>query len=333
MLNHTPRTLCLGLAASLAFAGLADAQCTGCAQPTVAYSPVVAQPYTAAYAAQPAVVPQQPLVLQQTPVVADPWYPGKLLGRVITAPFRAVDRLLTPAPVVVPQATQPTFVTAAYRPTFPPNYNYATFAAAPSVQTVARPVTLVQTPTYQASPACCTDPCGGAGFGGGVVNAGFAAPIDTGCSSCSGGSAITSPGNAPITQPVQPINPSPGTGFNGALTPTPTPAIPPGANVSPSRVNRPETPGEGSVMQPPVDGASDDATSWWDAPQLFDARDRSANRPQANVWPAVYQQPAPATAPSGYRQTAYRPNQQPAAAPQRPARNKQVGASGWRSAD
>ncbi|MEM8865465.1 MAG: hypothetical protein AAGF31_07945, partial [Planctomycetota bacterium] len=137
----------------------------------------------------------------------------------------------------------------------------------------------------------------------------------TGCASCAS--------SAPITT-VPPTNFNSG---SGGLEPTP--ALPPNSNVPETRVNRPDT---GIDAAPPLDNPAngsdvDDATSWFEAPQLFDGRDRSASRPTTNVWNAVYQQPVGNRAATAQR-TAYRPTTQPAA-----PRNRQVGAGGWRSAD
>jgi len=121
--------------------------------------------------------------------------------------------------------------------------------------------------------------------------------------------------------------------------------------------------GEGSLLNNDAGGEqatpaeSDDTTSWWGTPPYFDTQDRSARRvapkgPTAPVWNAVYRkqagssvqrtayrqpsQPAPRQLQSSQRQRTQRQRtQQQRTQRQRtqPQRHKQVGASGWRSAD
>lgn len=304
------------------------AQCAGCAQPTVAYSPVVAQ--------------QTPVY--QTAYYGTGWYPGKFLGRVVTWPFRAVGNALTtpvaPAYGYAAPAVAPTFTTAAYRPTYPLSYSagYTPYTAsyAPVMQTVARPVALA--PTYAYRPVtlaavsdCCTpacsSPCGGCGTCSsctGAVTAGYEAPIGSSCSNCGGqASQATYDYAAPRQQQQQfqsqplPDNPS------GSLQPTPAPGIDPDAPVSEQRL-RPES------AAPAQDGAGDDTTSWFEPPQLFDNRDRSAQRPTAPVWNAVYQKQN--VAPQGRHQTAYRSASYDRPVAQPKPRHVQKGASGWQSA-
>ena len=363
-------SLCLALAVvAIALAGAtAEAQCTSCAQPvyaqpTVAYSPVVAQ--------SPAVY--------QTYRPYSGWYPGKYLGRALSWPFRATGAALSTPLNPAPTST---FVTAAYRPSYPVNYSVGYAGNAPVYQTVARPIALAAAttcPTCVSNPCCCTsyrpvtltalssccpDTCcntgcatcasGGCCGGSGVVTAGYDAPYNPGCSDCSGHLHQ----NVPHQQ--SDFGNQGSTFNNGSMS---APNIPNNADVPEQRVQRPPFNGgangnggvngngaphaaggadahEGSVLDNtpkyPADpaeasGEGDDTTSWWGTPPYFDTQDRSARRrapkgPTAPVWNAVYRKQAGAS----IQRTAHRRAVQPAP---RPQRHKQVGASGWRSAD
>lgn len=323
-------TLRISLAvAAIAAMGVAatpsvHAQCCG-PQPTVAYSPVVA----------PAPAP----VVYQSYQPYDGWYPGKYLGRVVTWPFRAVGNALsTPlARDPVYAAPAPTFQTAAYRPTYPASYSvgyapsaysvgyapsaytvgYApstyTVGYTPTVQSVARPVTLTSYDACSCGPVCCRS-CGDACCGGGVTTAGYETSYDSGCANCA-------------SQPVQSSfveEPSRTRGIE------PTPALPRDADIPEQRVQRPVSPeveGEESLLEE-GDSETDGSTSYWNPPQLFDARDRSAQRPQPSVkmWNAVYRQPAP----QATKRTGYRPTSASVAPAAAPAVNT---ARGWKAAD
>ncbi len=326
---QTSMHMAIAVAVLLSVGATAQAQCNTCAQPVYAAAPVaqpmVAQP-TVAFSP---VVPSAPSpVVYQTYRPYSGWYPGKYLARAITWPFR--DRT-TVAPVgVAPVATAPlatptsTFVTAAYRPTYPLTY---TASYAPTVQTLARPVTLTALSPCGCGPVCgCTSPCSTCATGG-VTTAGFESGYNGGCSNCA---AATFDARAATSAPLQP---------------TPAPALSPNAAVPEQRVNRPNfekfnqgpaevSPNDDSVLR--TNGiespAGPDAaeSSWWDAPELFDARDRSAQRhrsqqPTAPVWNAVYHKTAARTV----QQAGYRSNPTPAPVAKR---NVQVGASGWQAA-
>ncbi|MEM6799497.1 MAG: hypothetical protein AAF589_08280 [Planctomycetota bacterium] len=339
----TSPTTRFGLTAALAAAFLvaagstARAQCNACAQPVYAAAPV-AQP-TVAYS--PVLAPAPAPAGYQAYRPYDGWYPGKYLGRALTWPFRAIDQAVAPLtapPVVAAPVAAPTqtFVTAAYRPTYPLNY---TVGYAPAVQTVARPVTLTALSPCGCGPVCSSgcSTCASSG----VTTAGFETSYTPGCSSCA-----SQPAPASYESYETPTYSSPS---NRSLQPTPAPAISPNERVPESRVQRPdfdqynppsyeapaeESPNDASILQGDGSGTRGgpdaDASSYWDAPQLFDARDRSAQRPRtqrpsANVWNAVYHQSASAA----NRSAAYRPTSyQPAPA----KRNAQVGASGWQPA-
>lgn len=336
LLTLRPRlgmAVCAVAAIALSSAESVHAQCAGCAQPTVAYSPVVAQPAP----------------VYQTAYYDGGWYPGKYLGRALTWPFRAVGNALTtpltPYYGYTAPAVAPTFTTAAYRPTYSPSYTvgYTPYTAsyAPVVQTVARPVALAPTYAYRpvtlatidscCQPACgCPTACGScdacSACSGGVVTAGYDAQLGAACSSCGGAGCASCSGQAPVTyqqaptQQQYPTQPLPQNG-SGTLEPTPAPGLNPNDPVSEERM-RPES-------AAPTGGANgEDTTSWFEPPQLFDNRDRSAQGPTAPVWNAVYHKQS--AAPAGRHQTAYRSASydRPVAKP----RNVQQGASGWQSA-
>ena len=325
-------SICLAAAVLLGSATVsAEAQCATCPPATVAYSPVLAP--------APAATP----VVYQSVQPRRGWYPGKYLSRLFR-PFRrqqpapVVAAPAIAAPVAAPTAT---FATAAYQPTYPPSYTAAygqtttvgfwptvqNVGYAPAVQTVARPVTLTALDPCGCGPVCCgacsTPSCCGAS---GVTTAGFET-YSGGCSNCAAQPAPQS--YAPQNYAAPPAN-------GGRLEPTP--ALGPNENVPSNRVQRPvyeEPAGEGSLLNGEGSGSraagESDSTSYWNPPQLFDARDRSASRPQprqptAKMWNAVYHQPAP----QKVDRTALRPTSA-SIAPRQPT--AQVSAAGWRAAD
>lgn len=283
----------------------AHAQCGSCAQPTVAYSPVVQTAYSPVY---------------QTVGPLNGWYPGKWVRRF----FGWGD----------PVVAQPAAVTAAYQPTYPASYSvgYApqTYSAGyapasysvgyapasysvgyaasscdscgcdPCSCTASRPVTL--------SPVCgCESGCASCCGGGGVTTAGY--DYGSSCPNCVGSGAAASYEASPSNQD-----------YRSNQDYTPTPGLPQDANVPEQRdsyrVSPPvETPeGEKSLM----DG---DEASYFRAPKLFAPQDRTTKRPTAPVWHAVYKRDAQVRSIS---------HQQPAAP--RAGEHKKLDASGWGSA-
>ncbi|MEM6331444.1 MAG: hypothetical protein AAF790_14530 [Planctomycetota bacterium] len=321
-------TACVASTVAPALDRVAEAQCVGCAQ--TVYSPVQ-QPLQQTVAYAPVAAPAP--VVYQSYRPYDGWYPGKYLGQLLTLPFRTQ---VTVAPPAAPVAA-PTFATAAYRPSYPASYSVGYAPAMTPAYTVARPVTL--TAMDPCTPvAACGCP------GGAVTTAGFEtySPAAGACSGCA------EPSFNAGSQAV----------YDAPLQPTPAPRIAPNEQVPESRVNRPvyqeptgaqqpsyaeppqASPNDNSVLEGSGSRVAPDAetSSYWEAPQLFDARDRSARRPQPgrpHVWNAVYHQPnrraqQPGAAAAGaVRRTAYRQQPEAQPAPQ-PRRHAQDGASGWR---
>lgn len=243
--------------AGLTFADSARAQ-SCCAPavaapaPTVAYSPVVAQ------------------TTQVTP-----WYPGRNIiefTRDLFAPRVTTGTVVTAgyAPTVAPVAA-PALQTT-YRPVYPVTYGPVTtartFVARPVIQTVARPVVLSPVQQVTAMSPCC-DPCSACSTCG-VSQAVYDAPLSTGCSSCASGGVSSFDTVAPTTAPStsRPLEPRP------ALGPEDNPPA------DRSIFNRPEVP-------PLPEEADEDAAesgAFWEAPPLFDPKDRLTRRNPAPVW-------------------------------------------------
>ncbi len=261
----------VSVAAIVATAPDANAQCSTCATPTVAYY----QP-TVAY---------QPVATQQ---VRTGWYPGRWFDRrrmrrwgVSTAAAPAYTTGYAPytaayTPYTAAYAYTPTSYTAAYRPYVT---SYAPLART-SYYSVARPV--VMSPIASACGACGCDPCGCAqpacgGCGScsscssGVSQPVYGAP-STGCSSCATGSSV--PSYSPSTS---------------AIPQTPQPALRPDERIPASTRYPSESPESDDTSNDPSPEA--DASTYLEAPRLFNPRDRSASRPTVDVHNAVYRQP------------------------------------------
>ncbi|QDU90039.1 hypothetical protein Pla175_34380 [Pirellulimonas nuda] len=320
------------------------AQCTSCAQPVVAFSPVVQAPVM-----QPA---PQPVVWQtQTTTARDGWYPGKVIGNLfrpratttVTTNYAPAAPSFVPvtagyvpqtvgyAPQMVSYAPTATSYTAAYRPTFPPSYSLAMEVP---LQTVYRPI------VEPACNSCGTDPCGctscampvtmsapGCSSCGQASTAAFAAP-SSGCASCSAPASFSS--NVAPSYYEEPAGQSYVPQNSGQ--PTPAPSL--GADENPAA--------ERSVLEkPPVEPQIDpqaepsdlgpsgtsieDSSTYFEAPQLYDPRDRTTRRPTAPVWNAVYEKPAD----SG---TVHRTSLRVESEAPAPVRRTQVGFEGWTSA-
>lgn len=327
------------VAALVASPAAAQAPCATCPQPTVAYSPVVAAPPTVA------LQPVQPVVYQQPAPAYRGWYPGKYLSRLFSRPTAPAPAYAPPSyaaqAYAQPVVAQPTFVTSAYRPTYPPSYTTYSATYAPTVQTVARPVTLA--PVYSSYPSTtayanpcntCGSPCdsyGCSSCSSGVVAAGYETPANPGCSSCAaGGSTYAAPSGPPASSTY---------GAQQSLQPTPAPALPRGSNVPENRALRVPVEDPAGVPAPAGGEASPNdldasGTTWFEAPQLYDNRDRSAARsmpsqhgPTTGVWNAVYQQPAGSRT-YNVQRTSFGSKTQPET-----RRHKVIDMSGWESVD
>lgn len=305
---------------ALPMLGSAEAQAQCCPQPTVAYSPVVAAP-----------------VVQTT--VSTGWYPGKYLTDFTRSVFGINDTTTTYTAGYAPYTAgyapytagyapytagyappavgyAPTSHTAAYtpqvayRPTYP-----ATYGAVAAPQTVNRPVVLSPVTSAPACDACSA--CGG------IEQVSYGAPSG-GCSSCASGASSASYEDSyedSYTVPADDYEPRP--------------QLAPDAQVAPER----------SMLQKPEDedfqfeedrkdateGDPAAANEYWRAPPLFPPSNRVTKRSHpAPTSMAVYHRPA------DVRQTAYRPDSDPAdresAVTRSQGRVNRLSADGWESA-
>jgi len=266
----------VAILASVATAPDANAQCSTCASPTVAYY----QP-TVAY---------QPVATQQ---VRTGWYPGRWFDRRRMRRWGVTTAAAAPAytaayapytaaytPYTAAYAYTPTSYTAAYRP-----YVTAYAPLASTSYTVARPVAL--SPVVSSCGTCGCDPCscspcgcaqpacGGCGScsscSSGVSQAVYGAP-STGCSSCAGGSGTPIYSDSSSSAP-----------------PTPQPALDPSERIPASSNYPSESENSSGTSDDP--SPVTDSNTYLEPPKLFSPRDRSANRPTVEVRNAVYRQP------------------------------------------
>ncbi len=308
-----------GLAGMLLVAmliGNASAQCNTCAQPTVAYQPVVAQP--------------QPVVAQPT-VAYRPytgWYPGKLLDRwrlrragvgttsavyttayapTYTAAYApSYSYTASYAPATYTASYAPTY-TAAYRPyvtSFAPLSSAAATGCPTCTQTVARPV-LMRPVVASACDTCSySSPCDCGGCGScdtcsaGVSQAIYS-DVSSGCSSCAAGgttidvmpssSGLQNIGPATTQPELAPI-PEGQSQYRGRPIQNGQPADSPVDDVDP--LNRVD-PINGDDPSP-TDTETDSSTWYRNAPQLLGPRNNTALRsyksrkPTVEVRTAVY---------------------------------------------
>lgn len=282
--------------ASFVIAPSANAQCSTCPQPTIAYSPVVQTAYSPVYQTQ--------TVNRRTG-----WYLGKFVHRLFGRPdpITSVN------------------YTTAYQPTVPTSYSvgYApstyTVGYAPSPYTVGYAATGCSTcgsspcgctTSYRpvllspASSCCstCPAPCSSCATGcsscaGGAVTAGYDYGYNGGGSSCSNCTSGSTGGVAPLGYEASPSN-------NGyGQQPTPAPTIAPTNPVPEQRgVQRPETP---AAEANPTSAYSNETS--FGAPALLPP-DRTTRRPTAPVWTAVYHKD---TNTQSVSTTAHRPVRRP----------------------
>lgn len=256
----------------------ASAQCATCAQPYAAYY-------------QPTVSYYQPT----TVTYRTGWYPGRFFDRrrarrwgFATAPATTYTTAYTPYTAAYTPYTASYAYTAAYRP-------YVT-AYAPMTRTsfysVARPV--VMSPVASCG-TCGCDPCS-------CNPCGCASPCDCGlsscdacssCSSCVGGvsQAIYSGGGSSCSNCAANVGTPSYSGDNvGQQTPrpelAPEEAVPGGTGYD---ANRPST----DNGQDPGPAAGEASSTFFEAPKLFDPRDRTASRaPTVKIHKAIYNRPA-----------------------------------------
>lgn len=308
-------TLCIG-------AATARAQCSTCATPTVAYSPVT-------YAAPAAVA---------TTVAYQPttgWYPGRFFDRlrmrrwgatevaaapVYTAAYAPYTAAYAPSytAAYAPSYTSlyaPTY-TAAYAPTY--TAAYAPAAAAPYVTAYAplsRPVVqtsyyapttvyspaalspVIETPlAVEAAPACapacaaCPGTTAVIPQTSVVEQAGYVQPAAAPCSGCASSSAVIDYGTpapaaaAPSSGPFTGVPELPST---GAPTQSNYPAKSDNGEKAAENPSTTPGPAEEDEIEPQAD-----PNASFDAPMLLKPNpDRTANRPTVDIHQAVYRQP------------------------------------------
>lgn len=286
-------------AMSLLVTDFADAQCSTCAAPTVAYQPVTYQ------AAQPVVA------------YRDRWYLGRALDRwrsrglSRTVPTYSTVGYTPYTASYVPYTASyaPATYTAAYRPytvgyasyyrPYVTSYAPLTPACTTCAQTVARPVVLQPScgscgcdPCSCASPCTsCASPCSTCASScdscsvSSVSQATYTQPS---CSSCAASSTYTTPPSS--TYSGTPSSAGPNVGQQ-----TPQPQLEPTPGNSIYQSNRPE----GAPTPEPAQYPGPEDTSTYHemrAPKLLDPSDRTAFRtgshgPTVDVWNAVYSKP------------------------------------------
>lgn len=306
------------------------AQCSTCATPTVAYSPVT---YAAAPLTYAAPAPVATTVAYQ-PYTG--WYPGRLFDRMrmrrwgvtdVAAPVYTTAYAPTYTAAYAPTYTAayaPTY-TAAYAPTYTvayaPTAYTAAYAPAPYVTAYAplqRPVVqtsyyapttvyspavlspVVETPIMTAAPvsACGTPDCSAcAGTTTVVEQASYAQPAAPPCSSCAGAATVIDYGSvAPAAAGIPSVGPDTG------VPQLPTTPEPPARTYGTDRPVGENGADDSKTPVAPGPAADEiepqaDPNASFDAPRLLDpngvqAGDRTANRPTVDVHNAVYRQPA-----------------------------------------
>ena len=315
-----PVLVALGAAlVAVAWATSSTAQCTTCATPVVAYSPVVAPATTVTY----------------TPADTG-WYPGKLLDTWrmrrwgYTTGATAVTAAYAPtysvgyAPTYT-AAYAPTY-TAAYAPSYTAAYSPYTASYAPAVTTTSystpyvtsyapltrsvamRPV-VVQSPVVAAASVvssactpCCepVSPCSSCAPATTVVEQATYTAAPAPCVGCAQGSSVTYAQQAPVAS----------SGQTGQPQLTPQEAAPLQSNypdVTPPQNNGTNNsqlnnaaPQQQQQQRPdpgPAEQNSSDASTYFEAPALFSPGDRTAQQPTVkpanraptvDVWNAVY---------------------------------------------
>jgi len=257
----------LAALAVVALGASASAQCTTCAVPTTtaytAYSPVVYQtyrPYTG-------------------------WYPGYWLDRASVSVWGR--------PVTYSAYYAPTYSTS-YRPAYTVRYASTAYYA-PACSTCSSytscdsPCTTCGVQQVSLRPICdaCTTcgSCGPCGCGT-VTQAGYV--IDSGCAGCAvaqPAAAVAVPQQGGVAVPLQAV--PQGAAPSGA---EPAPALAPGETPPTFRqTEKPAADADAVDLPPePAPEESEDSASNFDAPQLLNPNDRTAQRHVAPVRNAVY---------------------------------------------
>jgi len=286
MNRFSMRLVSVGLFA-VAIVGISPAVHAQCCSPMqqVTYRPIQQVAYQPVQ--QVAYQPVQQVVYQPT-VAYQPrrgWYPGKLLDKwrlrrygVSTAAAPAYTAGYSPYTAgYAPYTAAYSPYTAGYSPYVTSYAPLSRTSYYPVATTAARPVLL--RPTVAMSPviASCCSPCSSCGTG--VNQAAYGQPASP-CPSCAGAASTPIYSNSPSV---------------GQTTPQPQlqPNEPTPAGSSTYESNRPTT--EAPATQ-------NDKSTYFEAPKLFNPRDRTASRTSVDVIPAVYTQPT-TTREAGYPPT------------------------------
>jgi hypothetical protein len=256
VLRSTIVTTALLVAATLAVD--AQAQCCGATtafyQPTTvtAFSPVVVQP------------------------VQTGWYPGFFLDRIRTRLWGAPNTFVAAQPTTYAVA-RPVFTTTVAQPVYTTSYAPMTVSPVSTCSTCmpTQQVTMRPVVTYDACSTC--SPCSA----GGVMQTSYVE--SSGCTSC-GVSGYSESAGTPIQS-------------NG----TTAPSIP-ASEPTPEERSQLKPPAEGTEPPPadesnetkpedtPTEGASGPSANYFEAPKLFDPKDRTAQRKISPVRTALYEQ-------------------------------------------
>ncbi len=270
------------VAACVATASTANAQCSTCATSTVAYyQPAVVPPVVAYQKARVGLFDRMRMrrwgVTPVQPVYAATYAPAPY-----TAAYTPYQAAYAYAPTSYTAAYAPASYTAAYTPAvYTAGYRPYVTAYAPLTRTTyyAAAQQVVMSPVVSACGTCGCEPCGCAqpacsSCGTGVSQAIYAEPT-SGCSSCAGASGAPSYSAIPS---IGPATPQPEL--------APNEGAPSGSQYESNRMEIEEKPVE------PAPLPADDASTYFEAPKLFSPQDRSASRPSVDVHDAVYRQPA-----------------------------------------
>lgn len=278
----------VSIAACVATASSAPAQCSTCAAPTVAYyQPTVAYPQVVAYQQARVglfdrwrmrrwgVTPVQPVYAT---TYAAPYTAAYTPYQAAYA-YTPTSYTAAYAPATYTAAYAPAVYTTAYRPyltSYAPLATTAYYAA-------ARPV--VMSPIVSTCSVCGCDPCGCAqpacascdacgSYSAGVGQAIYTEPASN-CPGCAPASGVPSYSSTPSVGPATPqpqLAPDEGT--------------PSDSMYESNRLEIDEQPAD------PSPSSESDSSTYFEAPKLFSPQDRTASRPTAEIHDAVYRQEA-----------------------------------------
>lgn len=279
------------VAACVATAPTADAQCSTCATPTVAYyQPTVAyQPTVVAYQKARVGLFDRMRMRRWGVTPVQPVYAAAYAPAQYTAAYTPYQAAYAYTPTSYTAAYAPTSYTTSYAPAVytagyrPHVTSYAPLARTTTYYAASQPV--VMSPVASACSSCGCEPCGCAqpacpscsscsSCGSGVSQAIYEGS-SSGCSSCAAASGTPSYSDIPS---VGPATPRPEL--------APDEGAPSGSQFETNRMEIDESPAD------PAPLPEEDASTYFEAPKLFSPQDRSASRPSVDVRDAVYRRPA-----------------------------------------